>query len=636
MSKRDILPIQELPPMDKPTLSYWKKEVTASIARQKSEFIDRIGYDELVRYFEGEQGKPSWTIVDEFSPAVTSVISSVYYQNPTVTVESGSPESDDMVHPAMMYLLTHPDFRPFRLTDLMRSSLIYGMKKAGMKEEMQVGSFDLMIAGYVCAEMNVTSQADEAPTSDGPNVEQRQNPIFDSVMGGIKQIGSTIMGAISGNNESKSDDEVAVEVAQTTQKDIRTDSTDQTYCKRWNPLDILFDPRAQVWRESRWVGKKVRMSVAEFNAKYPKFKGRVPIGDKNLNDMAYSNHEREENRKAVTLYELEIKKKGPRNCVLVMHPSLDESIDYYERPIVSNDFAMKYSCIDKYGKIYPMSRGKKAKRPQDDINHYMTIQFEHIDRAQRKVAVYVDGLTESGKAAQRSSDVYAIVDKKTPQPVYEVMPAPSVVPENKEVVAKSIDSLNKQIGTTELAKTGESQNDTLGQDQLQTQAFQVNINSVQDALSDLCNELLDELKDIIMQTWDGEDYFKVTGIKGGDAWYSPEMGPLADLLIGDYQVNVNIASASRPNPMKDREEIMQMTELLMKIDSSGFFMAHGKRLSMEPFNTLVKTFNQNPEMVFEDFTPQPLEPQSPPPPNSNANLVEANGSRMAPGVPQVA
>ena len=33
----------------------------------------------------------------------------------------------------------------------------------------------------------------------------------------------------------------------------------------------------------------------------------------------------------VTVYEIEIKKKGPRNCVLVLHNALDEPVDYYEK-----------------------------------------------------------------------------------------------------------------------------------------------------------------------------------------------------------------------------------------------------------------------------------------------------------------
>lgn len=622
--KQNILPVQPVT-MDKDTLNFWKGEVRASLQRQKKEFIDRINYQELVRYFEALQfpgSKSLLAIVDEFSPAILSVITSVYYQNPTVQVEAANPDADKLITPPMMYMIQHPEFKPFNLTDLMKGALTYGMVKSGMKEEMQVGCFDLLLAGYAAIEMNHTSTADEAPEQDAsfPS-EDMGNNLMQKMVDGAKGLLNTVLG-------SKTKDEAEEDVMADTQANLRTDFTDKTYCKRYNPLDVLFDPRADVFKESRWVGKRIRMTVAEFNTKYPKLKGKVLASSTENYTLEYSAHNSIENKKCVTLYEIEIKKKGPRNCVLVMHPALDEPIDYYERAIVTNNFALKYGCIDKYGKIYPMSRGRKAKGPQDDINHYMTIQFEHVDRAQRKIAVFYDGLTESGKTAQRSSDVYAIVEKTTPQPVYESMPAPSVVPENKEIVVVMKDSINKSVGTTELAKGGKSQNDTLGQDQLENQSFQVNVNSVQDALQDLADQLVDELKDIQQQVWDGEDYFKVTGIQGGDAWYTPEMGPLADVLVGDYQVRCNISSSARPNPMKDRKDLMEVTQFVTSPLITQFAMMHGKRPSMEPLNNLIKQYNLNPEMVFEPL--EPLVPQGMQPPN-NANIVPSEGSRIIPG-----
>lgn len=602
MRKNLPIPVQPIE-MDKDQLTYWKGEIKASLQRQKREFIDRIGYEELVRYFEAMQFEGNSTqlaIVDNFSPAILSVITSVYYQNPTVQVEAGNPDADKPVQPSLIYLLQHPDFRPFTLVELMKGALPYAMTKAGMKEEMQVGCFDLLLAGYVGIEANHTTEDGEMPEEDAPT------DIVDDILGGIKDMAGNLMSKITGKGDK---DEVEEEVVEETQKDVRTDASNQTYVKRYNPLDILFDPRAQVFNESRWVGKRIRMTLAEFNAKYPKFKGKVSVSSYEATSLEYSAHNSEENRKGVTLYELEIKKKGPRNCVLVVHNALDEPVDYYERTVVTNKFALKYGCVDKYGKIYPMSRGRKAKRPQDDINHYMTIQFEHLDRSQRKIAVYMNGLTESGKSAQRSSDTFAIVEKNTPQAIYEAMPAPQVVPENREVIAVMSDALNKAVGTTQLAQGGKSQNDTLGQDMLDNNAFQVNINAVQDALQDVADQLVDGLKDIVQQVWDGEDYFKVTGIANGDAWYEPSMGPLADIMLGDYSTRVNIASAMRPNPMKDRQDLMEMTTFITSPGITQFSMMHGKRPSMEPLNNLIKQYNMNPEMVFEDLEPMnPLQP----------------------------
>lgn len=630
--RNQLLPVKELT-MDKDTLNFWKGEVRSSLKRQKTEFLERINYLELVRYFEGLQfpgSKSLLAIVDEYSPAILSVITSVYYQNPTVRVEAASPEADNAVQPQMQFLLQNPDFKPFSLVDLLKGSLGYGMIKSGMKEEMQVGCFDLMLAGYAGIEMNHSSVNQEEPQQDmtAPAADMPDKAIqsIGSMIGNVVDGAKNLLNKVTG---SKSQQEVEEDAMKDTQANLRTDFTDKTYCKRYNPLDVLFDPRADVFKESRWVGKRIRMTVAEFNAKYPKLKDKVLAGDSENYALEYSDHNSKENKKSVTLYEVEIKRKGPRNNVLVIAPSLDEPVDYYERAIITNNFSLKYGCIDKYGKIYPMSRGRKAKGPQDDINHYMTIQFEHVDRAQRKIAVYMEGLTEAGKAAQRSSDVYAVIEKSIPQSVYEPMPAPSVVPENKEIVMVMKDSINKSVGTSELAKGGKSQNPTLGQDQLENQSFQVNVNSVQDSLQDLADQLIDELKDIQQQVWDGEDYFKVTGIKGGDAWYDPSMGPLADILVGDFTVRTNIASSARPNPMKDRKDLMEVTQFITSPLIVQFAQMHGKIPSMEPLNNLIKQYNMNPEMVFESV--QPPMPQGMPGQPPNANIVPSDGSRIIPG-----
>lgn len=617
------LPTQPIE-MSPEELKYWQGWIKASLRRQKTEFIERIGYSELIKYLEGQQSPAGATycIIDDWSPAILSVVTSVYYQNPTVQVEAATPEADKPVSPSIIYMLTHPDFVPFHKRDLLRGAIIHSMNKSGMKEEMQIGAFDLMLAGFACIEENHTVVGQDETLDDKPVYAGQET--LTKMVDGVKGFFDKLTG-------SKSEDETEEDVAANTQGDIYTDSSFRSYTKRWNPLDILFDPRAKVFKESRAIGKRIKMTVAEFNVKYPKFKGKVTAYSKENDDLMYADaYNKDDNKKCVTLYELEIKKKGPRNCILVTHLSIDEPIDYYERPIITNDFAIKYGCIDNYGVIYPMSRGKKAKAPQDNINHYMTIQFEHVDRAPRKIGVYFAGLTESGKAAQRSNDVYAIVEKQTPQAIYEPMPAPQVVPENKELVMANREALNKAIGTNELAKTGDSENDTLGQDELQAQAFQVNVNAVQDAMQGIADQILDAKKDVILQLWDEQDYFKVTGIKGGDAWYDPSMGPLADILIGDYDVQCNITSAMRPNPAQDRKNLTEMTAFVTSPNIMQFAMMHGKRPTMEPLDNYVKQFGMNPDMVFEDIAP----PQGMPPAPTNANIVQADGSRMIPGAPQ--
>jgi len=110
------------------------------------------------------------------------------------------------------------------------------------------------------------------------------------------------------------------------------------------------------------------------------------------------------------------------------------------------------------------------------------------------------------------------------------------------------------------------------------------------------------------------------------------MGPLADILIGDYNVNCNLASAARPNPLKDRQELMELNAMVTSPQMVQFAMMHGQKPTMETLNNLIKTFQMNPEMVYEQIEEDPLQPQSPTPPMPNANLVQSEGSRFDNGV----
>lgn len=598
--------IQQSIEISKEEVLYWKSEIRSSIKRQKDEFISRIGYEELIRYFEALQAAESasisqMAIVDEFSPAIVSVITSTYYRDMSVAVLANNPTAEGFVQPSILYLIQHPEFQPYRLTDLLTASLKYGQKKVKMKNEMQIAAFDLLVAGFAVVEMNHisdTGQEQSATADFAAPQDQTQNPILSKIEDGIKSAYESIKGALS-------KDEVEEKVAGQVENE-KIDFVDKTYCKRWNPLDILFDSKAIVFEDSRFVAKTLRMSVAEFNVKFPKFKGKIQPGSSLTSEISYQSHINQEHKKSVCVYSLEIKKKSGRNCILILADGIEEEIDYYEDPIITNGFKIKYKCLDKYGKIYPMSRAKKAKKPQDDINHYMTVQFEHVDRAMRKIAVFMQGLTPAGQTAQRSSDVYGIVEKQIPGPVYESMPAPQVVPENKEIVILMKEAINKTLQTSELAKSGKSQNDILGQDQLEYQTFQTNVSSVQDALKDLGDELLDTMKDIQQQVWDGEDYFKVTGINGADAWYDPSMGPLAELMVGDYGIETDITSAQRPDPIKDRQDSLNYSAFMTSPATVQFAAMHGKRPTMKPLENVVKQFNQNPETAFEELPQAPI------------------------------
>lgn len=593
--------------ISKEEVAFWLNQIQSGIKRKKEEFDDVMEYDTLVRYFECFQNKigtkiETIAILDEMATALVSVISGTYYQNPSVTVKAKRPEADQMIQPSMMYLLQHPDFKSFSQSDLMKGAIDYAVKKFGLKLEAQQALFDLLVAGFCIIECNHRSVQPEYAQTDLVD----QTPL-EAITDGVKAVGQKMVDMFSNKEGALSTDDVEAKVATET-SDHSDMFQDQTYFKRWSPNEIIFDPDARTFKESRFVCKIVKMTLANFKIQYPKFKDRIPAEFVTSTDSGLKR--KDENKKQVTVYELEIKQKDGSVNVLCCTKGINEDLDYYKRSVTTNDFTLKYGSIDKYGKIYPVSRAKKAKKPQDDLNHYSTIQFEHADRSPRKIATFMAGLSEAGKATQTNGDVYGLVEKIIPGPVYEAMPQPTVSADNEKLQMAMRESVNKHIGTSEIAKAGgQSDNKLLGQDQLENQAFQASTSQVQDSLADVLREVLDCLKDIIMQFWDGQDYFNVTGLPGGDAWYDPSMGPLADLLLGDFDLDLDITSAQRENPVREREDNIKLLELLMNPATQMFIQSKGKTLNLNPIKNVIKSFGHNPDTIFED-APQPMMPQA--------------------------
>lgn len=606
------IPGQPTPPqplqISKEEVAYWLNELQSAVRRKKDEFDDVIEYDTLVRYFEGFQVKigtklDTVAILDEFATAIVAVIAGTYYQNPDVTVKAAHPDAEKPIQVSMMYLLQHPEFQPFSQSDLLTGAMHYAVRKYGLKLEAQMGLFDLLVAGFCAIECNHRSVAPDQSREDMLN----QTPM-EALTGGIQSVVNKAVEMFGGKDGSMSNDEVEEKVSSET-SDHTDMFQDQTYFKRWSPNEILFDPRARTFKESRFIAKIVKMSLADFKINYPKFKDSIPAEFITTDETGVKR--RDENKKSVSVFEMEIKQKDGSVNVLCITKGISEALDYHPRAVITDDFTIKYGSIDKYGKIYPVSRAKKAKKPQDDLNHYATLQFEHADRAQRKIAYFSGGLSEAGKTAQASGDVYALVEKTVPTTIYEAMPQPQVSPDNEKLQLAMKDSINKHVGTSEVNKAGgKSDNQFATQDQLENVAFQASTSQVQDALSDVLREVLNTCKDIIMQFWDGKNYFQVTGLPGGDAWYDPSMGPLADLLLGDFTVELDITSAQRQNPAQQRQDNVALLKILMASETQMFLQSHGYKLNLTPLKNVIKAFGQNADIIFDKLPPMP--PVAPP------------------------
>ena len=629
------VPTQKLT-MEASEVRFWRNELQASEKFQKEMFLDRMGYEKLIKYYESEQhpdGSNPYQITqqDEIYPGVSSIIGTSYYQDPTINAKAKHPIADEVIQlpfaaqVAMMQTGMAPQYQNWDVTytDLMRDALTYAIKKHGLKGEAQLALFDLIAAGFCVIEANHLTQTEAG-------VSGEDSGLASGFMDQAKEALGSVVDFVTGKT---SEDNAEEKAAQEIDSEGRDYTFDSTYIERWNPTHILFDYRAEVFKKSRYIAKYVDLTVAEFNTKFPAFRGRISPNGSETRTMSYASHKDNANNKCVRVYEMQLKKKTGV-CVLKLVMGVDEALDYYELPFKTNGFTLKYGCIDKYGKIYPVSKLYRASKPQTELNHQLTIQTEHSDRSLKKIAVDITGLTQAGKSSLKDPDIYAIVEKNRPSAVFEPMPVGGVAPENEVIQVKMGESINKQLGVNELAKSGKSDSEFATQDQLQNQSFTENTSAIRDALSDVLREVCDTLKDIIMQMWDGEDFFQVTGKQGGAFWYRPEMGKLSDIIQGDYDIDIDITTAERPNPMKDRSEALEMWQFLMT--AAPFLMSKGKTLSMAAFDNVVKKFRMNPETLLEDLPMMPGIPGQPLPPGAGSPPTAPNSQPNVSGAPQPA
>lgn len=322
-------------------INYWIEEIKASEERKKKEMLARNNYPLLIKYFEGEQYKKDTTVdgkqkylatLNKYFPNFNTIRSETLYQNPDVIVNATKPKAEQDA-------------------PVMKSVLQYAMEKLDMLIENSIALFDMYFAGFCAVEVNHIVEV-KIP----PEVPPEQ---------GI--IGKTIEAVKSVFSRKEIEETVAKEIAT---KEDKYKFKENTLVRRWNPLDIGFDYRAERIKDIRYVYKIIRMSVAEFNTKYPLFKDKVQGGE----DIPYSFHRNEDDRKAVTLYEIQIQKKDDVYETLVISPNFKESeIDRFERQYTTEGFNIKIEVLDEYGVLYPISRAQIQKSSQDDINNYLLV-----------------------------------------------------------------------------------------------------------------------------------------------------------------------------------------------------------------------------------------------------------------------
>lgn len=577
-------------------VAFWLSEAKSCEDRQRIELTHRNNYPFLINYYEGiEQIDAIYphvstaqklSIISEYFPNVNSLISEVMYQNPDIIVTAKRPEAEEG-------------------QPLMKAALQYGFDKADALLENRVALFDMFFAGYCAIEVDhLTEDNAKKSLSLVPDEEQ----MLRNQQGVVQKIVNKIKKALSPEEAEENLEKEAPE------KEEAFGTVEKTYVQRWSPLDVPLDWRARNLKERRYNLKKIWLSKAEFDVKYPSFKDKVTTENTSFD---FTKHDEAIHSKKVLLYEFQVKKKNNEFWNIIVCPTVtNEEIDIFKRPYTTNGFNMKIGTLHKYGKLYPISYAQVNKKIQDEMNHYVRFMMEVAERNIPKRLYDKNKVKTDGLAALESAKVndLAPVDGNPSGVVQEVQPT-HVPVENKELLAIFQDQKKKlwSVSDSRLGTRGAEQFAT--ELNIQEAGFQGKQVDIQEGLRVLIREELDTFKDIIVTFWDSPFFLKVTGGDKPD-WYIPKMGPdplnpnkqivlnpLTDLLTGDYFIDTDISSALRPNKEGRKLEIVKFLGIMLQPGVLAYLQSQGKTINIEEFKKAAREFGFNPETFLIDYAP---------------------------------
>lgn len=595
--------------------------------RQKKELTERNNYPHLINYYEGfwkvspvgrSVGAATESmIISEYFPNTNALISEIMYQNPDIMVEATKPEAEDN-------------------QELMKAALTYAFDKTGALLENRLALFDMLYAGFCAVEVGHLKDEKIAKMLPGEQeiADRNVNPVAEMV-NNVK----SFLGIAKDEKEAEKN----LEKNQPSDEENNATS-EKTYIKRWNPLNILLDWRADTAREQRYQIKKVFMSKAEFDTSYPEFKDKIQVGQDILD---YSSEQEAKDKAQVMLYEFQIRQKDGFWNLVVCPNYPEQELDLYKRPYITNGFDIKIGMLNNYGKLYPISYAQMNKKLADEMEHYVRFIMEVGERNVPKFVADKNKIKADAEVALRSKVVndIAYVDGNPANAVLPQTPTQASV-ENKQLLEIFSKQKEKLWNISESRLQGKSDADFATEMQIQEAGFQASRVDIQEGLRVLLVEECEALKDIIVQFWNGEYFFKVTGGQM-PGWYAPQVvqnpltgqpmvqNALTDILTADYEVKIDITSSLRPNREKMLKGYIEYLTWLMSPAVQEFLTMQGQMVNIEAIKKSATMAGLNADNIFINI-PAPAAGQVPPSPlpGQPQGVPSAGLPVPMPGLPQ--
>jgi len=583
-------------------VQFWLSEIKSAEARQLRELIKRWKYPTVVSYYEGSlQIEPNFTdsvnaqnrqlsaIINKHFPKTNVLISEIMFQSPDITADPTKPFAT----------VADQEINVEEAAPLMEGAVEYMYDKTGAQEENRVALFDMLYAGYCAVEVDTA----KARKTDGIGVvklptDEEAAQREGGIVGRMKEGARRVKKALS--NEQQAEDKFELEAADENEgfSDIS-----ETFVRRWDPLNILFDWQAKTMKESRYLIKKRIMSKSKFDKEYPEFKDKVQAGK----FLDFGAHQLEREKQSVIVYEVQVKKSKSRYDTIVLTPTLrDSELDSFKRPYTTNGFNIKIGTLHKYGKIYPVPVAKINKTLSDEMNEYI---YNWKDVAERNIPKYLRNtkkVGEDGVDALRSKHTNDVIDVDgDPTGALEPLKPTRLSNDNKELIGVFQSEQDKTWNVSDTKTGGRDRNVKFAEELKQQESgFQATTLDIQEGLRKLIQEELETGKDIIVTFWDGELFIKVTGgAKPG--WYIPKtlggvvINPLSEMLSADYHIKIDITKAFRPNTDKQKNDLVLLLREMISPQMEVVLQKQGRQLAAGFVDKIVKKFGQDPDLMFE-------------------------------------
>jgi len=552
-------------------IDYLKRHLSDARSFQEKEFLNKIDIDLYKAYYEGTDYKKeavsqivsedSYMSLNKIYPATNRVIPTLYWQNPKIqfTPKKGT-----------------TDFS----AKISTSVINYDYKEMRIKQENQQIILDAWYGGFGACKIGYQTAF---------AYKQAQNSPKQGLRGAI----GSMLGVP--DKEEKIIDYIEYE---------------GPFVRRIKPTDIFRDPKQPAGKD-RIIWIHYKRSLDD-----------ITNSDMYEYDSSFITRYKVKDPREVELdiYEGWVRTQKGLYIVTLCEGHLTP-IRYELSSWKGDGFPICFlTFADINDEYYPVSSMKIASKQQRQINYLTTLQYNVVNKFRNQTGINVTALTEEGKRAVDSNDIGGIVKFKVPVNgnISPIVSAP--IPADLFNLQKIMqDSLQECLTVSGLRMGSSEGEQTLGQDQIKDFGNQLGLSGMQAKVKDFVMDQATKLIQMRKQFSTAPSLVPIVGmdlrnpVTGQlitDEWleFGTANNPvtLKQTIAGDYDVDVDIKSAQKPDDAMKMKLFENLANILGRPEYQGYLAQQGKKIDWgkltQEWLALYKEYISNADTFVVDFT----------------------------------